>query len=284
MFKKIRIFNNPREFLFALYNRFFTLKMYGIEIPKRNAKLVIAHLRLNKFKSYFTIEKNEIHIKMGKYNLTSSLFDESILMSFEEHILKDEYQLGSIDMRNKTIIDIGANIGDTALNFVNRGVKRVYSLEPIPQTFSYLIRNISNNSLENVIIPLNYGIGNKNEKMVIPIRENASGGNSVTFHKRNLGNKSYKKNVEVSLITLKDLWDMIKTNADIIKIDCEGCEYSIIQNNDLIDLFNPEYIIIEYHSGWQKIKNWLKLNEYEIVNALPKSKDVGIIIARKKQL
>lgn len=283
MFKKIRIFNNPREFLFALYNRFFILEMNGIKIPKRNAKLVIAHLRLNKFKSYFTIEKNEIHIKMGKYNLTSSLFDESILMSFEEHILKDEYLLGSIDLQNKTIIDIGANIGDTALEFVNRGVKRVYSIEPIPQTFQYLIKNISNNSLENVIIPLNYGISDKNEKMVIPIRENASGGNSVSFNKRNRVNKLYSKNVEVNVITVKDLWDIIKTKVDIIKIDCEGCEYSIIQNNDLINFFNPEYILIEYHSGEQKIRNWLKLNEYEIVNALPKSKAVGVIIAKKKQ-
>lgn len=284
MFKKIKIFNNPREFLFVLYNRFFILKMNGIKIPKRNAKLVIAHLRLNKFKSYFTIEKNEIHIKMGNYNLTSSLFDESILMSFKEHILEDEYQLGSIDMRNKTIIDIGANIGDTALNFVNRGVKKVYSIEPIPQTFSYLIRNISNNSLENVIMPLNYGISDKNKKMVIPIRENASGGNSVTFDKRNRRNKLYSKNVEVNLITVKDLWGIIKTKVDIIKMDCEGCEYSIIKNNDLIDFFKPEYILIEYHSGEQKIINWLKLNEYEIVNALPKSKDVGIIIAKKTSL
>ena len=204
-------------------------------------------------------------------------------MSFEEHILEDEYQLGSIDLLNKTIIDIGANIGDTALDFVNRGAKKVYSIEPIPQTFSYLIRNIENNSLENVIIPLNYGIGDKNEKIVIPIRENASGGNSITFDKRNKGNKLYSKNVEVNVITVKDLWNIIKTKVDIIKMDCEDCEYSIIKNNDLIDFFNPEYILIEYHSGEQKTTNWLKLNEYEIVKARSKNNDLGVIMAKKRQ-
>lgn len=227
MIKKIKIFNNPIEFLYALYNRFFDLKINGVKIQKKNVKLLLAHLRLNKFRSFFSIENNEIHIKIGKYILTSSLHDESILMSFEEHILKDEYKLASIDLRNKTVIDIGANIGDTALNFVNRGVKKVYSLEPIPQTFSYLVKNIKNNSLQDLIIPLKYGLGDKKNKIVIPIRENASGGNSISFNKRNSTNKQYSKNVEVDVISVKDLWKIIKSEVEIIKIDCEGCEYSI---------------------------------------------------------
>jgi len=203
-------------------------------------------------------------------------------MSFEEHILKDEYKLASIDLRNKTVIDIGANIGDTALNFVNRGVKKVYSLEPIPQTFSYLVKNIKNNSLQDLIIPLKYGLGDKKNKIVIPIRENASGGNSISFNKRNSTNKQYSKNVEVDVISVKDLWKIIKSEVEIIKIDCEGCEYSIIKNNDLIDYFNPEYVIIEYHSGMQEIKKWLKLNNFTIISSLPKSPQIGIFIAKKK--
>lgn len=278
--KVIRNLKNIREFLFVLYNHYFSLKIIGIRIPKRNLKLVLAYLRLKKYKSQFSILSNEIIFKIGEYTLTSSVYDESVLMSFEENIINDEYHLDSIDVNNKIIIDIGANIGDTALNFINRGAKRIYSVEPIPQTYKYLLKNISNNSLEDRIIPFNVGIGNKNEKLIIPIRENASGGNSATFIERNRQNKQYSKEVEVRIITLDELSRQISTKVDIIKIDCEGCEYSIIKNDYLIEYFNPEIIIIEYHKGEYNIQEWLKSNNYEVEKIISKSNNTGLIFSK----
>jgi|APSaa5957512535_1039671.scaffolds.fasta_scaffold01328_7 FkbM family methyltransferase len=278
--KALRNIRNINEFLFVLFNQFFPLKIFGIKIPKKNLKLVLAYLRLKKHKAQFTISSEEIIFKIGKYTLTSSVYDESILMSFEENIINDEYQLDSIDVNNKTIIDIGANIGDTALHFIQRGAKRVYSLEPIPQTYSYLQQNISNNSLEDRIIPFNLGIGNKNEKFTIPVRENASGGNSLTFIERNKQNKQYSKDVEVSVITLEELSQQISYKVDIVKIDCEGCEYSIIQNDYLMDFFNPEIIIIEYHMGEQNIRDWLKNRNYEIFKSISKNNNLGLIFSK----
>jgi len=279
-FKVIRNIRNVKEFLYVLFNHFFSLKIMGIRIPRRTLKLVLAYLRLKKYKSQFSISPNEIIFKIGKYTLSSSVYDESILMSFEENILNDEYQLDSIDINNKTIIDIGANIGDTALNFINKGAKRIYSLEPIPQTYNYLLQNISNNSLNDRIIPFNFGIGNKNETLIIPIRENASGGNSVTFIERNRQNKQYSKDVEVNIITLDELSQHISAKVDLIKIDCEGCEYSIIQNDHLMKLFNPEIIIIEYHMGEQNIRDWLKNKNYQVFKSISKNKNTGLIFSK----
>jgi len=283
MIRKLKIIKNIRnikEFLFVLSNHFFTIKIFGIKIPRKNLNLVLAYLRLKKYRSQFTISSNEIIFKIGEYTLTSSVYDESILMSFEENILNDEYQLDSIDVNNKTIIDIGANIGDTALNFINRGAKRIYSLEPIPKTYNYLLQNISNNSLEDRIIPFNFGIGSKNENLIIPIRENASGGNSVTFVERNRQNKQYSKDVEVSIITLEELSQQINSKVDLIKIDCEGCEYSIIQNDHLMEFFNPDIILIEYHMGEQNIREWLKNRNYEVVKSISKNDNTGLIISK----
>ena len=47
-----------------------------------------------------------------------------------EEYEKDEYELKSWNLKDKVILDVGANIGDSALKFFSHGAKKVISLEP----------------------------------------------------------------------------------------------------------------------------------------------------------
>lgn len=47
-----------------------------------------------------------------------------------------------IDFRNKTVLDIGANIGDSAIYFSTMGAKRVIAVEPYPKSFYSTMKEV----------------------------------------------------------------------------------------------------------------------------------------------
>ena len=65
------------------------------------------------------------------------------------------------NLKNKVIIDIGANIGDTSLLFANEG-SEVYSYEPVPPIYEIALRNIKlNPDLENKVHLFNKAVSDK---------------------------------------------------------------------------------------------------------------------------
>ena len=86
---------------------------------------------------------------------------------FETFIRKEYKNIGYAE--NKTLIDVGANVGDTAIYFANKGYT-VYAFEPLPNVCDIALKNISLNpqikdkikfinkacSCKNGFITLNY--------------------------------------------------------------------------------------------------------------------------------
>lgn len=68
--------------------------------------------------------------------------------------------------------------------------------------------------------------------------EDSSSGNAGEFIDSN-------HQVEVESITVKDVIEQFNISPDVLKMDCEGCEVSIIKNSDL-SMFSE--IIFEYHT------------------------------------
>jgi len=64
---------------------------------------------------------------------------------------------GYVDVKNKSIVDIGAFVGDTAIYFAIKGAKKVIAIEPHPGAYEELVenKNIRINDLEGKIVPLN---------------------------------------------------------------------------------------------------------------------------------
>ena len=50
---------------------------------------------------------------------------------------------GNIDVKDKIVIDIGANIGDTAVLFARGGASHVYGFEASPASYHRAVRNLS---------------------------------------------------------------------------------------------------------------------------------------------
>ena len=161
---------------------------------------------------------------------------------------KNDYKF--LEFSDASVIDVGANIGDSSLYFAINGAKKVISIEPFPYTYSYLERNIrmNTNEIGNRILSLNAGISDENK--VVCLDKDYTSGVGSTMLSESIG----KGNVEVPVYTLEYIINKYNLLGNIIlKMDCEGCEYvSILKSsNETVRKFKQ--IQIEYHKGPQKL-------------------------------
>lgn len=155
--------------------------------------------------------------------------DVSALCHIDETFLEEAY--GLLAVYNKTVLDVGASIGDSAIYFALKGAKRVYAYEPNKETFSYLLENVKINSMEDKVVPLNIAIASKQGKVCL-IPETSSGSSHVS-------------NEEVECGYWVDA-EPLPLNADILKMDCEGCEYDVLLNIEP-GLMRFQEIMLEFH-------------------------------------
>jgi len=152
------------------------------------------------------------------------------------------------DLSGCLVVDIGAFVGDTAIYYARRGA-RVIAVEPVPTNYKALISNIDlNPGVERMIIPLNVAIAEKTGNTEISYNEGGyvDGGASIYVAKRSKATiRSY---------TLRDLLEHVRTEygigheefrCKILKMDCKGCEYYVINNEeDILNIF--DIIKVEY--------------------------------------
>ena len=144
------------------------------------------------------------------------------------------------------------NIGDSAIYFALNGAKRIIGLEPYPYAFSYAEKNIKLNNLNNIIL-LNAGYG-KDDKILVDDKKISSIGSSMI---------SSNSGKTIPIYSLKTLLKMYKIKNAIVKMDCEGCEYALLEEDDET-LKNIDMIQIEYHYGYSNLIEKLKKGGFQV--------------------
>lgn len=173
------------------------------------------------------------------YDGIKFLKNDDVINALLEDFLEDGNSPFICSLKDKVIIDIGANIGDTALKFAKQGAI-VYAFEPVPPVYEMALKNIElNPSLKDCIHFFNYAVFNKKGNIEISyMGEGTSLGSSV--FKLDRGGEVFN----VPSITMQDIFDMMEYTPNLLQMDCEGSEYEIIPNADLSSF---EEVIIEYH-------------------------------------
>lgn len=239
----------------------------------------IADEKLDEFLDYIVeIDKNNKFVTIGgvKFlNVFNSDFKQEY--PFEYSICNEEYFLGDdwdmIDVSGRTVIDIGGNDADTALYFAKRGAK-VLGFEPVKHLYDLAIKNISiNPELSKNIVFINKAVGAKQGKLDIIDTVEDYVNDDVNSY-------------EIEVITIEDVLNDYEVTPDILKMDCEGCEFGIIENSDLT-MFNE--IVFEHHTmlmgkDYNILINKLKSNNFKIKTypiSTQNFEDVGLIYAYK---
>ena len=159
--------------------------------------------------------------------------------SFHEIFLKGEYDIPLVE--DPIIVDCGANVGFSVLYFKMRYPRAtLYAYEPNPRAFGLLKHNVKKNQLKNVFLR-NAALSDCEGEEEFFINETWPGVSSL---RQERGGDSVSKVKTELLSTLLLTLDRI----DLVKIDVEGAEWSILrdlQENEL--LTKARRYVIEYH-------------------------------------
>ena len=231
-------------------------------------------------KVYFKLLKDEYVIFETKNNLKIKIrVNSTDLMALTNVWMINEYEIEKFKInKNDIIIDVGAHIGlFSLLASKSCFAGKIFSYEPINENFEMLMQNIKSNKLKN-IVPFNLAVS-KNTSNVKLFLDKDESAHSI-FQK----NTSY---VTVESISLQKIFDDNDINfCKILKLDCEGAEYEIIDSLPDKYFEKIQNMIIEYHLADSKpelgkdLISKIKNAGFQIT-IRPHHNDMGLLIATK---
>lgn len=166
-------------------------------------------------------------------------FDIPSYATIFESFVREDYSW-LLPVEGETVVDIGANIGDTPLYFAANGAHRVIALEPFPLAYRTAKKNIDISGFDQKIDLINCGYGNDG---FIELNDNESASGMPL--------RRYEGGSRIQIISMKTIIEKNSLDHEIgmnLKMDCEGCEYHIL-NEDCSVLSKFKKIQMEYHYG-----------------------------------
>ena len=184
----------------------------------------------------------DLTINGEKYEL--DYLDGHDYSTFWEIFIHGEYEKepSCVVENGDIVLDIGANKGFFTLNALQKGASKVYSVEPVKQSFEQvkkLLRNFPN------VEPINKAIGETNGVINMFIDSDDSATNCVTSHGDIFGRNS--NTVEVVSININTLIEQIDSKINFMKVDCEGSEFELLNTISEKNLKNIDKLVIETH-------------------------------------
>lgn len=132
---------------------------------------------------------------------------------------------GEPNLTGRTAIDIGASIGDSSLYLSTRGAEVVYAYELDPDRYNLATQNIEMNKLEEKI---------------------------------KIFNRAANSELVNDLILSKDL------SGVFLKLDCEGCEYEVLNGIDKKALERVDDVVMEYHKDPVILMKHLETSGFQV--------------------
>lgn len=195
--------------------------------------------------------------------------DKSAFYMYEEIFARDIYNFKS-DKKEFTIIDVGSNVGYSIRYFKEKYPEsKIIGYEPLFTTFNKLKKNVSN--LKNVEInqlAVTYSSGVAQFNYCL----DCSGSNSLFFSP--IEDLNHCINVKTI-----DAGEIINERVELLKLDCEGGEYDIIQrlvDTNKLSLINQIIVEIHFYNNnlaFYTLNNNLIKNGFSLNNVLECSKD-----------
>lgn len=186
------------------------------------------------------------------------------------------------------VIDIGGHLGFFSLyaSLLNPTVP-IYSFEPHAGNFEYLKKNLKDNHVKNVIAK-NLAVSDQvGEADLLISKEDL---NHSIIHAIEPTDQVQK----VQCTTLERIFEKYSIqHGDLLKIDCEGAEFSIIQSTPPAIFAKVSHIFLEYHD-WvpasagkpkvdhRQLKLFLEKQGYKVVDyPNHKMRELGFLWCKK---
>ena len=236
------------------FNFYSNLKNYIIHssiilrllITQKNKNLIISKFFYQILK-YKTRDKQIFFLTLGSF----------LPKKFAWELYQEEMKFKL--SKNSVVVDVGANLGFFSCRgaFLNN-VSKWYLIECDPNNLKILNMNVDSLKVNNIFIS-NKALSNKDGVLDFMIGNDEGIGSIVSS---NFFVQESKKVIKVPTITIKNFLIENKIDQiDLLKVDIEGSEYMVFENN--LDIFNKvKSFIFELHMCNEVLPKNTKLYKY----------------------
>jgi len=270
---------------------FIFLKHLNLKIIKNKFKfLLLAYDKALRLKgcpnTVFKIENNKLFITINELTFEIQTAEELFILN--EIFIDGIYNFSLYkEPRNYVLIDIGMNVAYASCYFTKvKKIPHIISFEPFLPTYNQAKKNISANNLERIIDPRNYGLGSCNTEVSVEYtaefkgQVGVQGVDSIRSSIRTMSTE--KISIKKAFEPLDKIEKEYPHKNFILKIDCEGAEYDLIELIPKALLERCDLIMMEWHKkGPKQIEEWLVKNGFIQMSFYPHSRRVGMIYAIK---
>lgn len=187
------------------------------------------------------------------------------------------------DFTGKVVLDVGAYNGDSAVYFALQGAKRVIALEPYPPNYALAVDNLRRMGLTERVELLPMALGAESGRLRFHIAPDSPDANSLAPPDSPLQKFiRYEGEVEVEVRTLPALLDELGLpEVDFLKLDCEGCEFAVIENLPVEVLRRVRLWHIEYHAAPAPLIQKLRTAGFAVQRLRDRGGILGYLVAHR---
>jgi len=164
------------------------------------------------------------------------------IWSIKETFIDRFYEKYGVPVQDDwVIVDIGAGIGEyTLFAAAGHSGNTVHAYEPFPESFSLLKANLELNRVKGVQI-FSEAVAGQSGTAELDL----AGGEPLKFSTE--AHHALPDALHVTAMTLSQVLDRVGKRCNVLKLDCEGAEYTILFNTPDVVLATLDHIVLEYH-------------------------------------
>ena len=188
---------------------------------------------------------------------------------YKEVIQENVYQVSEESLKNRAVIDIGANIGTFSMFAASLGASKVVAIEPVASTYDTLLDNIRRANAEQIVVAQKAVVLDEDNRSVQIGLNSESGHNSL--YQASMGKET------VSSVSLNSLLEMVDGDDVFLKMDCEGSEYDILMHVSPETMKRISTVAMEVHLDLHPVYQGVEVLEQKLAS-------FGFKLADRKQM
>lgn len=202
--------------------------------------------------------KGDMEVEFEGYRFFAPPDTKLMPLSLRGFLVEDVWRTGEADLSGKTVMDVGGHIGIFAVACAKQNAM-VHVFEPFPVFQEYIRRNAEANDVRDRVVVHGVGLSDRGQIIdeaaaLAEIASSSHGGGGWEG-----GGLS---------ITLVNAVDYLRSRSiggvHFLKMNCEGCEYALLDDDRFLDLLRPKHIALEYHRGGGPIDAVLRRRGYVV--------------------
>jgi FkbM family methyltransferase len=170
---------------------------------------------------------------------------------YNEVIQDNTYQVSHEQLRNMSVIDVGANMGMFSILAAGLGAPQVISCEPVGSTYHVLCDNVQRAHMSSMV-----------QTIKAAVTGIANGPVSMGVSSESQMNSVYKPGEYSELVPTVSLQQLVQMTTQpqvFLKMDCEGAEYDILMDSEPHVFDKITHVAVEIHGDMHPTHKGLEL-------------------------